>query len=149
MIGKTNIMKRFFKILKRTILIIVLLFVALLIYVMNMDYTPSEDYGKEIASFDLYYGACNEDYQGTNRIYLKDTIYTQVDYNKPPEEIGKDWALVQLELWNAIDVEEERRKSLDCVEGKKARQKAFNTKQRKQEKREKEVKEAIETLLDN
>mgnify|MGYP000512667097 CR=1 FL=1 len=131
-------MKRFFKILMRVILVIVLLFVALLIYVMNIDYTPSEDYGKEIASFDLYYGACNEDYQGTNRIYLKDTIYTLDAYNKPAKNIGKTYADILLENWSAVDVEEERRKSLECVEGKKARQRAFNTKQRKQEKREKE-----------
>ena len=142
-------MKRFFKILMRVILVIVLLFVALLIYVMNMDYTPTEDYGKEIASFDLYYGACNEDYQGTNRIYLKDTIYTLDAYNKPAKNIGKTYADILLENWSAVDVEEERRKSLECVEGKKARQRAFNTKQRKQEKREKEKKEEIETLLDN
>ena len=142
-------MKRLFKILKRTILVIVLLFVALMIYVMNMDYTPSIDYGREIASFDLYFGVCNEDYQGTNRIYLKDTIYTQVNYNEPAKEMGKVMALWQIDLWNAIDVEEERRKSLECVERGKSRQRAFNKKQRKQEKREKEVKEAIETLLDN
>lgn len=142
-------MKRFFKILKRTILVIVLLFVALMIYVMNIDYTPLEDYGKEIASFDLYYGVCNEDYQGTNRIYLKDTIYTMKKYNEPAKEMMKQMALLQLEWWSAVDVQEERRKSMECVERGKSRQRAFNKKQRKQEKREKEVKEAIETLLDN
>ena len=142
-------MKRLFKILKRTVLIIVLVFVALMIYVMNIDYAPIEDYGEEIASFDLYYGACSEDFQGTNRIYLKDTIYTMKKYNEPAKEMGKVMALWQIDLWNAIDVEEERRKSLECVERGKSRQRAFNKKQRKQEKREKEVKEAIETLLDN
>ena len=142
-------MKRFFKILGKVILVIVLLFVALLIYVMNIDYAPIEDYGEEIASFDLYYGACSEDFQGTNRIYLKDTIYTMKKYNEPAKEMGKEMALLQLEWWSAVDVKEERRKSMQCVEKGKARQRAFNTKQRKQKKREKEVKEAIETLLDN
>ena len=67
----------------------------------------------------------------------------------PAKNIGKTYADILLENWSAVDVEEERRKSLECVEGKKARQRAFNTKQRKQEKREKEIKDAIETLLDN
>jgi hypothetical protein len=142
-------MKRFFKILGKVILVIVLLFVALLIYVMNIDYAPIEDYGEEIASFDLYYGACSEDFQGTNRIYLKDTIYTMKKYNEPAKEMGKEMALLQFEWWSAVDVKEERRKSMQCVEKGKARQRAFNTNQRKQKKREKEIKEAIETLLDN
>jgi len=142
-------MKRLFKILKRTVLIIVLVFVALMIYVMNIDYAPIEDYGEEIASFDLYYGACSEDFQGTNRIYLKDTIYTMKKYNEPAKEMGKEMALLQLEWWSAVDVEEERRKSMECVEKGKALRRERSKKKRSEEKREKEIKEAIETLLDN
>tara|TARA_Y100000385_G_C12599622_1_gene428240 strand:- start:48 stop:476 length:429 start_codon:yes stop_codon:yes gene_type:complete len=142
-------MKRLFKILKRTVLIIVLVFVALMIYVMNIDYAPIEDYGEEIASFDLYYDACSEDFQGTNRIYLKDTIYTMKKYNEPAKEMGKEMALLQLEWWSAVDVEEERRKSMECVEKGKALRRERSKKKRSEEKREKEIKEAIETLLDN
>ena len=141
-------MKRFFKILGKVILVIVLLFVALLIYAMNMDHTPKEDYGKEIASFDIFYGVCNEDYQGTNRIYLKDTIYTLEGYNKPAKDIGKTFADILMENWSAVDVEEERRKSIECVEKGKALRRERSKKKRSEEKREKEIKEAIETLLD-
>ena len=141
-------MKRLFKILKRTVLIIVLVFVVLLIYVMNIDY---EDTGTVYAEIPVYHGVCNDEYKGHIRVYVtNDTIYEYSTYDTSKrKKILKNEADMWKEIWAEYDVEEERRKSLECVEGKKARQKAFNTKQRKQEKREKEVKEAIETLLDN
>ena len=144
-------MKRFFKILGKVILVIVLLFVALLIYVMNMDYTPTEDYGEVYAELPVYHGVCNDEYKGHFRVYVtNDTIYEHSTYNSTERrKILKNEADMWKEIWADYDEEVEAQKRLECVEKGKARQREFNKKQRKQEKREKEVKEAIETLLDN
>jgi len=141
-------MKRLFKILKRTVLIIVLVFVALLIYVMNIDY---EDTGTVYAEIPVYHGVCNDEYKGHIRVYVtNDTIYEHSTYNSTERrKILKNEADMWKEIWADYDEEVEAQKRLECVERGKSRQRAFNKKQRKQEKREKEIKEAIETLLDN
>ena len=144
-------MKKIFKILKRTILVIVLIFVALMVYVMNKDFSPKEYYGEVYAELPVYHGVCNDEYKGHFRVYVtNDTVYEYSAYNEAERrKILKNEADMYKEIWADYDDEVEEQKRLECAGKGKALRQERAKKKRSEEKREKEVKEALETILDN